>query len=391
MIRRWIGLSVVVGVKCLFLCTLMGCGGEATSTEALSVSKVDQALAAGKRLGMHVRTSPTAKVDSTAHDFGVMEANTDGKHVFRIKNTGSAPLTLKLGDTSCQCTSVLLDVTTVPPQETAEVTVNWNTRDKSTAYMQWAQIVTDDPQHEQLTFTIRGQVRQLFQMHPEELQFGNVLPTETKRLEVLVFSQKIADFELGSLATGNPDFQVTAVAATAEQLQTHKALHGYVVSITTPTNLPKGNFSDWLSMQVKHGEDRDQTQQLEVPLQGAMRGKLVILGPDINDFGHIEFGTLSYGKGAKASLKVRVRDDDPRLNVQRIVVDPKFLQVKFTPSTNSATPDMYDLTIEVPRDAEPCGYRGDAMATMRIEFDHPRIKDLNLLVDFSVRPPRSYR
>ncbi|HTN75620.1 MAG TPA: hypothetical protein VL096_10250, partial [Pirellulaceae bacterium] len=119
--------------------------------------------------------------------------------------------------------------------------------------------------------------------------------------------------------------------------------------------------------------------------------RISIVGQKINSDGQVEFGTLGYGKGAKTRLKLKVRDQDGDLRLAKINVRPSFVNVTLTPASVEGVTGLYDLVVEVPPDAEPCGYRGDAMGTIDFEFAHPRIKDLQLLVDFSVRPPKETR
>ena len=59
------------------------------------------------RSSKDVDLSSKARVEvigELTHDFGVMSPNTEGEHVFRIKNTGEDDLTLRLGATTCKFT-----------------------------------------------------------------------------------------------------------------------------------------------------------------------------------------------------------------------------------------------------------------------------------------------
>src|SRR5579859_1602904 len=47
---------------------------------------------------------PKAVIDQTEFDFGRMEVGEERQHEFTISNEGQAPLVLKKGKTTCQCT-----------------------------------------------------------------------------------------------------------------------------------------------------------------------------------------------------------------------------------------------------------------------------------------------
>src|SRR6185369_10235732 len=47
---------------------------------------------------------PKAVMDETEFEFGRMEVGEERSHVFMIRNEGDAPLIIKQGPTTCQCT-----------------------------------------------------------------------------------------------------------------------------------------------------------------------------------------------------------------------------------------------------------------------------------------------
>ncbi len=94
---------------------------------------------------------------------------------------------------------------------------------------------------------------------------------------------------------------------------------------------------------------------------------------------------------AIAKMKLKVRDSEHELKLRELKVSPEFVKVTLKPTASVATSGLYDLIVEIPRDTEPCGFRGDNMGKIHFAFDHPRIPKLDLLVDFSVRPPEELR
>jgi hypothetical protein len=172
--------------------------------------------------------------------------------------------------------------------------------------------------------------------------------------------------------------------ATPEQLSAVKAMHGYVVTVTTPTTLPTGTFNEMAQITLRKNPDEEPVVY-EIPVQGKVLGRLSVLGQQIDKHGCIDFGVKPYGRGGIAKMKVKVRDENTELNITGVTIEPDFLKATLTPA-KSATKGLYDLVVELPEDAPPSNHRGDAMGKIRFAFDHPRIDDLNLRVDFSIRP-----
>ena len=62
------------------------------------------------------------------HDFGMMSPETEGEHVFVIKNVGEEDLTLRLGATTCKCTLGELDADRLKPGEQTEIKLSWKVK-----------------------------------------------------------------------------------------------------------------------------------------------------------------------------------------------------------------------------------------------------------------------
>src|SRR3990172_3316400 len=47
---------------------------------------------------------PKVVLDSSEFDFGTMDVQQEHEHAFVVRNEGTAPLKLKVGDSTCKCT-----------------------------------------------------------------------------------------------------------------------------------------------------------------------------------------------------------------------------------------------------------------------------------------------
>jgi hypothetical protein len=111
--------------------------------------------------------------------------------------------------------------------------------------------------------------------------------------------------------------------------------------------------------------------------------RLAVYGEGIDDTGTINFGVLPCGVEHKLNFIVKVRDELSTLTVRDLHVTPDFIGVRLEPISDSSAPEnLYRLTVTLPATASPCVYRVQRFGKIHFEFDHPRIIELTLAVDF---------
>src|SRR3989338_963045 len=66
------------------------------------------------------------EISEPLFDFGAINYGDKVDHVFRLKNTGGAPLEIKKVATSCGCTSAAADKNILAPGEEADLTVTYD-------------------------------------------------------------------------------------------------------------------------------------------------------------------------------------------------------------------------------------------------------------------------
>jgi hypothetical protein len=356
--------------------------GRAPSPELVALAK--------KKTGL-IRKHSHAVAEETEFDFGKMDPLTSGTHVFAVRNDGSAPLTLKAGDSSCKCTVGSVSQRAIAPGETGEVTLEWNTGNKVTYYQHWAVVYTNDPEHAQLTFMVKGVVRQEILFAPVDIDFGELSPDVILEGQTIVHSPTLEQFTIASVECSHETFDYEFEPAPADVRERLQAKQAYIIRARTPKYLPRGHFQETLHVRIKKRPEDEKAEPFEVVLHGSVLGRITIVGRDIDTGGDIIIGPLHYGRGATAKFKLRVRDEQRDLGVRKIEVHPAFLQVSLTPCGESgAESGLYDLTVEVPKYSKPCAFRGNDMATIRLVTNHPRISDINLGVDFSVNAPPDF-
>jgi hypothetical protein len=377
------------------LMALLGCESHSTPTAAVIVAPpksappVKSAETKAKPAALSAPT-PRAVTPLTEFKFEVMEMHAQGTYQFTVRNGGDAPLKLEVGGTSCKCTAGAVEGKPIEPGETTLVTMQWNTGSQTGYYRQWATIKTNDPARREISFYVEGPIRNDFRCLPDTLELGEFVPGERlKTLETVIDSDRNEKFEIARAIVSDPAFKVDVEPLDPAEAKARDAVRGFRLKITPPEKLPKGDIQHVLQIAVKARPDSEEIQEFTLPIEGRVLGKIAVAGPKLNEFGWIVFGAKSHGVGAKTNLKVVVRDEIGELNVKQLKVQPEFLKVELKPAAASSG-KVYDLLVEVPPDAPPCAHRGDNMAKIHFEFDHPRIPKLDLKVDFSVRAPREF-
>ncbi len=385
---RGLRLAIIIRVcVCVAIALIIGCG----KVQTPSTHKAAKATAsAGQKETPHeepAASRPQAFVDKSTYDFGSVSFGANGNHTFVVLNRGESDLKLKLDEVSCKCTQAELKREVVPPGESTEIHVAWKVEEELQFFKQWLRLRTNDPAQKEIVLRVEGLVREEFRVEPAELQFGEIPPPNTESVaEATIVSDESESLSLERIEVSNAAFEVEAEALSAEELLQLRARGGYKLRVKSPAGMPTGAFSEVLNIHAKI-VDSGRSREISIPISGRIMGRVSIFGAGIDQYGSVMFGTLAHGKGATARLKLKLRDEDGDLKVRDIKVNPEFVKVELRPNDKAERKGLYDLVVSIPPDTEPCAYRFGNEGTIHFEFDHPRVKKLDLKVDFSVRPP----
>jgi len=329
---------------------------------------------------------PRAGVSEPQHDFGVMDPLTVGEHDFVIRNSGTTPLKLRTGPTTCKCTVSGLARGEVPPGESTTVRLTWNTgRDEH--YEHSGTVFTSDPDQPMIELRVAGRVRVLIAADQPEISLGTFDPDTPTVVERLIYSQTLSQFTIEDLRSNVSHLQwevLPADDAAAEQFQ---ARHARRLRLTLPAGLATGTFTDLVRVTIRAAGREQEPLTLELPLMGTVPRRLAFYGPDIDSSGLIELGDVDAGVPKRVQLLAKVRDAELELPQARVEVFPSFLKARFEPLASK--PGLYQLHIELPADAPACQYQNDPIGHVRIDTGHARIGVVELKVSFAVVPRRS--
>ena len=329
--------------------------------------------------------TPKAVVETTEHDFGVMEPDTDGSCEFVIRNEGTAPLTLVDGGKTCFCVGFNVSDLIVEPGESVVAELAWNTKFPSEEYRHGASLRTNDPDMPLLKFRVNGSVLTTLGFDQDVLMFSKIWPGQPQTQEMLLFSEVLDEFEIVEGVISNPRFEWSARKLTSDELPL-RSQSAYAIKITAPGDLPRGRFEEELTLTVKRPDRKSEedTEKLSLNIQGYTAKRLTIFGKELSGDGTLNFSVVTPAQGRTAKLFLRVNDELKDLSLEHVEVSPEFLEVDLQPENPEK--GLYTLTISIPPYSPQGTYTADTSGSIRLEFDHPRIKNLELNFNAVILP-----
>jgi len=369
--------------------------GEVTATNA--VASISQSWDAA---------SPKVEViGGTSHDFGVMEPNEEGEHVFLVKNIGDADLSLRVGASTCKCTVGELGKETLPPGEQTEVRMSWTVKTNESSFGQSAELRTNDPSKVAIRFEIKGKVVREVQVSPEEVTFGEVAAGENIEFEVRVFSfldekvspgeAKFQDEEIRELT----EVQVEEFKPSAEDGLNEGARQGFLVSAKINPGLKQGPVNQNISLELlpegAGGEVDDADKKfVYIPVTGRIVGALSMLpnsklrgvsgGGYIFDFGKIgpqdsltAKSFVSLKGQQKDATELSIGEISPAEHIEAELADP----------IGRGQMALYGLTLKLKPGSEKVerlGMNKDDYGYVIIESNNPKVPPMKLRLKFSL-------
>ena len=102
--------------------------------------------------------APVIEFSESIHDFGDIQKNEKVTHVFTIKNAGKSTLNLRKVSSSCGCTTTQPDKTVIAPNESATITVTFNSQGRSGRQNQSITVLSNDPKKSNFALRITANI-----------------------------------------------------------------------------------------------------------------------------------------------------------------------------------------------------------------------------------------
>jgi hypothetical protein len=304
------------------------------------------------RLDVVKQPRSRAVVTETEHDFGMLDPGQSASHTFLIGNQGDAPLTLTAGDTSCKCTLSKTSRQLVPPGESAEITLTWNTGSEREFYRQYAVIHTNDPDQREIELGVSGTIRVFLGFSDEELLVPQVEPGHGAEAQTILYSQVLQQFEIGNVQSSLPGFHCIVEPLTDSELKPFAALSGFRLRFSTDATLEQGSFQDVIRVEVQGNsiEDEKEDRVREIAIRGRVTAPITFYGADLHSEHGLDLGIVSSDEGKVVKMLVRVRGDRVPQQMRVSRIEPAILEPELSPI--QSRPGVFSLTIRVPIGAD---------------------------------------
>jgi hypothetical protein len=330
------------------------------------------------------------EIDNPNFEFGSMQAGTKKSHTFAVRNVGKAPLSIRVGQTSCTCTVGAVTDKPIPPGESGEVRLEWTARGGSGPFQQTATVHTNDPYQSQLELSVRGEVTEAQGVEPRDFAFDKLAVGESKTAVVHVMAMLQDELTVSNPTFTDPltadKFDVKIEPVDMATLPDSKAKAAVRITLTAKPGLPIGRIHQALALKTNLPD----AEHLEIPVVGQVVGEISVHGNDWNsESGDLMLGKVKSSEGRRSKLNVVVRGADAanvRFEVQSC--DPPELKVTIgEPRKLKETLLHVPIEVEVPAGTRPMLRLGTAQGEagrIVLKTTHPKIPELVLGVRFAV-------
>jgi hypothetical protein len=233
-----------------------------------------------------------AKAIDPVYDFGNVYSGTTVKHVFRLKNVGSAPLDVSGVRTSCGCTAAQPTKKQLLPGEESEIAVTFDTRTDHGPATRTITVFTNDQAHQQLDLTMRGDVKVQVEASPTLVIFDRVRRGTSQSQQVTVTDEMPdRDFKIDAITNASPFIKAISQPAPAGK-------RNAVLNITLLKTAPAGPIADLVKVKTTR-------MLVEIPVSGTVLGDL-----NLNP-AQVSFGIVPHHASALRFVRLTNSGDHP--------------------------------------------------------------------------------
>jgi hypothetical protein len=289
------------------------------------------------------------------YDFGSVDRGAKIEHVFRVANTGDAPLRLEQVKSTCGCTVALISDPEVPPGREGRIAVTLDTARMAGRVTKIVTVYTNDPETPTAPLALTGAVYADLVASPTALYLGRLRRGEPVSREIAVVPGRPgAAYAVTAVETSNPALAAEIVPASGAAGQRTDDAPGQRIVVRLAKELPLGRFNDHLVLRTN--SPREPT--ITVPVFASVEGDVVVLPPQVT------FGIARRGSVTERELHIRNRGAAP-IALTRVVVRPDAVAYSLATVREGIE---WEMTLRLP-DGLPAG---KIEGSVEIFTDHPR-------------------
>ncbi len=344
-------------------------------------------LVASTHADTQIAVGPKVSVEEKIHDFGVISPHEVCEHVFVLRNDGDEPLHIKKVVASCKC--VLPENVTeyIQPGESADVRVSFKGKPDENRYNQSVTIATNDPTQSELTLKIVGKVAPDITILPNSIMLNRIERGEEIDSFFEVVSTVWDDFDLENIKPSNPAITCVAEKFSDSQKQSRGVKSGWKVSVSVDASHTNESFSENIYFVVVPSDEEVESKTLRVDVTASVRGAIRLSGKGVSMAGRLELHRIDTSKDFERTFLMKVSDPEGDLGAITKRITPDFVQVEVNPYRESGTTSLYRLKLKIPAGKLQGAYIGPSAGQMHLEFEHPRIKEFDILIEMLPNNP----
>lgn len=342
-----------------------------------------------------VKTGPQPKVSvsEVEFQFGAMEVGDSLSHDFVFTNVGEVPLTIRMGETTCQCTYGDLkkgEERKILPGESQNIKLTWKPEGPNEQFSKGADILTDDPVQSKVSLRVVGVVGARIAVFPQgEWLCPDVLDDKPAICVGAVAAGVLEDFKVTSVESRGMPMEFELVPLDLEQLRTVQGAFGYQVRLTVKPDMQMGAFVFPVTIKTDVPEKGEHASpgkltEFEVLISGVRRGPIRLAGSDwIEDKMAIRMGSfeVSAGKQVQVPMFIRNAPAEGFQFTKPPETTPPDLKVELVRDDKAdGKTQRFVLKVAYPAGAPRVDFRALNPGKIRLFTNHPQSPEIELLV-----------
>jgi hypothetical protein len=195
--------------------------------------------------------APRIVVEQPSFDFGTIAQGKKVDHVFIIKNSGDAPLTIGHVSTSCGCTVAEVSSRSISPGKSSEIKASFNSANFTGTISKTIYVNTNDPKKPAYNLTMKGNIFERIEVTPKQLNLGEIKAGARKEIMIKIGNKDSKPLKIISAKTAMPQVvakiarktlkagEIGAIAVSITPRAEDRFLAGYLTIVTNSSEKPE--------------------------------------------------------------------------------------------------------------------------------------------------------
>lgn len=336
---------------------------------------------------------PKLVAELTTYNFGTIGTSEVQRHKFPIKNSGTVPLKLVVGRTSCECMRGRLGKGELSPGESTELEVEFRGQGFGSEFGHTFHVYSNDPESRDVKFIITGNVLMRIAIHPGPTwRLGDISGDQPVTTVGFIGSPTVDKFQILGIESESPELTVKSEPASPELLKEKRCKSGYAIIADLAPKFPPGKFE---SQFIVHTDidKKAETPGIDIALQviASRPGPMRYLSATDGARWYSETRTLflgrftaAQGKSSTVPFFVQQKSGDKPFEATEITSSTPHLAVELKPAPDSELGSddrkLYNLKFSVPPGKPAASHDEKTPATVLIKTNHPELPELEIRV-----------